>query len=135
MKDNRFFLEILYQYIIKQQNLKRFSSSNIYFSNFYFFQIRLKILSSLSNAKATDVSSLIQLGDTILVLTEKQESPEVKVHYIKCRNKVETLCNKQVSRYSSLRNCARGLVIATLAMHHGTVLGTGFWFASPKIAP
>ena len=86
---------------------------------------------------------MIELGDTILVLTEKQESPEVKVHYIKCWNKIETLCNRQVSRYSPFRSCARGLGMATLTMHHGTVLtmhhgtvfGTGFLFASPKTVP
>ena len=29
------------------------------------------------------------------------------------------------------RNCARGLVIATLTIHHGTVLGAGFFVCVP----
>ena len=36
---------------------------------------------------------------------------------------------------SPFQSCARGLVIATLAMHHGTVLGTGFLFTSLKTVP
>ena len=49
---------------------------------------------------------------------------------------VKFVLKRELSRSNSpFRSWARGLGIATLTMHHGTVLGTGFLFAFPKTVP